>query len=430
MKSPQEMRSISWTATGRRARFSRKMNSKMGFVIMTICLELPPALAYTYGMKNFTSDELKNIYAARRQKLFDFMAENKVTAAVFEDTEGRRDPAVRYFTGHPSDALWICSAEGKSVLVPWDENLAAERAVDVKVIPYNKYNRKNTEAVREVLKSFKKKGPRIKAEISPATPYPLFLQYVDALDNWDVLCREHSVHDFVVEMRACKDEYEIECTKEAARVGDLIIGKIEQGIDDGSIKTEMDVSLLIERELRLNGCERNGFDTLAAGPSRSFAIHAFPGYTSAPWPAKGLSILDFGVVFEGYTSDTTLTVVKDATPEQKKLVELVEKAAHDALPYYKPGEQIRMAGLVADEVFEKANRTMPHTLGHGIGLEIHEFPRVSAKQKEELVFKPGMIVTLEPGLYDPELGGVRLENDVLITESGNEVLTHSKIIYR
>lgn len=381
-------------------------------------------------MKNYTKDELKKIYAARREKLFAFMKENKITAAVFEDTEGRRDLSVRYFTGHPSDALWICSSDGKNTLVPWDENLAKERSVDVKIAPYNKYDRKNIEAVREILKSFKKNDPRLKVEVSPATPYPLFLKYVDALQGWDVLCRENSVHDFVLSLRACKDEYEIECTKEAARVGDLIIEKIENGIDDGSIKTEMDVSLLIERELRLNGCERNGFDTLAAGSSRSFEIHAFPGYTSAPWPGKGLSILDFGVVFEGYTSDTTLTVVKDATDEQKKLVELVEKAAKEALPYYKNGEKIKMAGLVADEVFKKAKREMPHTLGHGIGLEIHEFPRVSAKQTDDLVFKPGMIVTLEPGLYDSKLGGVRLENDVLVTENGNEVITHSKIIYR
>ena len=381
-------------------------------------------------MKNYTKDELKKIYAARREKLFAFMKENKITAAVFEDTEGRRDLSVRYFTGHPSDALWICSSDGKNALVPWDENLAKERSVDVKIVPYNEYDRKNIEAVREILKSFKKNDPRLKVEVSPATPYPLFLKYVDALQGWDVLCRENSVHDFVLSLRACKDEYEIECTKEAARVGDLIIEKIENGIDDGSIKTEMDVSLLIERELRLNGCERNGFDTLAAGSSRSFAIHAFPGYTSAPWPGKGLSILDFGVVFEGYTSDTTLTVVKDATDEQKKLVELVEKAAKEALPYYKNGEKIKMAGLVADEVFKKAKREMPHTLGHGIGLEIHEFPRVSAKQTDDLVFKPEMIVTLEPGLYDSKLGGVRLENDVLVTENGNEVITHSKIIYR
>ncbi len=381
-------------------------------------------------MKKYTEAELKKIYSARREKLFEYMQENKITAAVFEDTEERRDPAVRYFTGHPSDALWICTSSGKNVLIPWDENLAKEKSIDVKIVPYNKYKRENTSAVRETLKSFKISSGRLKVELPPVTPYPLFLKYVDALSGWDVLCREKSAHDFVRDLRACKDEYEIECTKEAARVGDLIIEKIEKGIDDGSIKTETDAALLIEKELRANGCERNGFDTLAAGPERSFAIHAFPGYTNAPWPGKGLSILDFGVVYEGYTSDTTLTVVKEPTDEQKKLVELVEKAAEEALPYYKAGEQIRIAAIAADGVFKKAKKTMPHTLGHGIGLEIHEFPRVKADQNTELVFKPGMIVTLEPGLYEPENGGVRLENDVLITETGNEVITHSKIIWR
>ncbi len=381
-------------------------------------------------MKKYTEAELKKIYSARREKLFEYMQENKITAAVFEDTEERRDPAVRYFTGHPSDALWICTSSGKNVLIPWDENLAKEKSIDIKIVPYNKYKRENTSAVRETLKSFKISSGRLKVELPPVTPYPLFLKYVDALSGWDVLCREKSAHDFVRDLRACKDEYEIECTKEAARVGDLIIEKIEKGIDDGSIKTETDAALLIEKELRANGCERNGFDTLAAGPERSFAIHAFPGYTNAPWPGKGLSILDFGVVYEGYTSDTTLTVVKEPTDEQKKLVELVEKAAEEALPYYKAGEQIRIAAIAADGVFKKAKKTMPHTLGHGIGLEIHEFPRVKADQNTELVFKPGMIVTLEPGLYEPENGGVRLENDVLITETGNEVITHSKIIWR
>lgn len=381
-------------------------------------------------MKKYTEAELKEIYSARREKLFEYMQENKITAAVFEDTEERRDPAVRYFTGHPSDALWICTSSGKNVLIPWDENLAKEKSIDIKIVPYNKYKRENTSAVRETLKSFKISSGRLKVELPPVTPYPLFLKYVDALSGWDVLCREKSAHDFVRDLRACKDEYEIECTKEAARVGDLIIEKIEKGIDDGSIKTETDAALLIEKELRANGCERNGFDTLAAGPERSFAIHAFPGYTNAPWPGKGLSILDFGVVYEGYTSDTTLTVVKEPTDEQKKLVELVEKAAEEALPYYKAGEQIRIAAIAADGVFKKAKKTMPHTLGHGIGLEIHEFPRVKADQNTELVFKPGMIVTLEPGLYEPENGGVRLENDVLITETGNEVITHSKIIWR
>lgn len=379
-------------------------------------------------MKNYTKDELKEIYAARKAKLFEFMQKNRIAAAVFEDCEERRNPAVRYFTGHPTDALFIAAADGKTALVPWDENLAKELSVDVKILPYNKYGRTNTKAVKEVLKMFKVKE-KSKVDIMPDTPYPLFLKFVDELEGWDVLCREESVHDFVREMRTTKDEYEIECTKEACRVGDWIISEIERGIKENWLQRESDVALLIESELRKCGCERTGFDTLAAGPSRSFAIHAFPGYTNAPWPAQGLSILDFGVVYNGYTSDTTLTVAKGPLNEkQEELLSLVEKAAQVALPLYKAGLPVKDSAEAVDRLFEEAGRVMPHTLGHGIGLEIHEVPRMSAKQSSKVVFKPGMIVTLEPGLYDPELGGVRLENDVLITETGNEVLTNSKII--
>ena len=204
---------------------------------------------------------------------------------------------------------------------------------------------------------------------------------------------------------------------------------IEEKIKTGEIKTESDVALLIERELRANGCQRTGFDTLAAGPERSFAIHAFPGYTNAAWPAQGLSILDFGVVYNGYTSDTTLTVAKgELTEGQEKIVRLVQKAADECLKLYVPGKTIVDAAKKADNVFAAEKMKMPHTLGHAIGLEIHEFPRVSTKVDPELTFAPGMILTLEPGLYDPKHGGCRLENDVLITAEGNEVITHSKII--
>lgn len=380
-------------------------------------------------MRDFSKDELKKIYNARRDKLLAYMNENKITAVVFEDCEERRDASVRYFTGHPSDAVFIIASSGSCALIPWDENLARERSVDIQILPYNKYERRNTRAVKEVLKSLKLKGSRVKVELPTSTPYPLFLQYVDALEGFDVLCREHSVHDFVLEMRATKDEYEIECTREACRIGDWIISEIERGVRENWIQKEIDVALLIESELRKCGCERTGFETLAAGPDRSFAIHAFPGYTDAPWPAQGLSILDFGVVYEGYTSDTTLTVAKGPlSQKQEELLSLVERAAAQALPLYKAGSPIKKAAEAADLVFSKAKRKMPHTLGHGIGLEIHEFPRVSPKQADDVLFKPGMIVTLEPGLYDAELGGVRLENDILINENGNEVITHSKII--
>ncbi len=380
-----------------------------------------------FGMKQLTKDQLLKIYSDRRARFIEKMKAEKIDAVIFEDNEDHRDPSVRYFCGHPSDAALVISQAGTCVLIPWDENLARQNAFADKIVPSTRYERNTLRAVKAVLGTMKFSSQKI--EISPATPYPKFLECVDELSAYDVLCREKGVHDFAAEMRAQKDEYEIECVREAARVGDLIIDQIEKEIKSGKIKTETDVALLIEKECRAHGCEKTGFDTLAAGPARSFAIHAFPGYTAGEWPGKGLSILDFGVVYKGYTSDTTLTVAKGKlSAEQEELLDLVQKAYAECLELYKKDVPIRAAAAKADEIFSKARRSMPHGLGHGIGLEIHESPFVRQRAEPESVFKPGMIVTLEPGLYDSGLGGVRLENDVLITESGNEVLSHSRVI--
>ncbi len=379
-------------------------------------------------MKEYTSIELKKIYGERRARVTEYLIDHNLGAAVFIDSEAHRDPAIRYFTGHTSDAVLIIFETGNSVLVPWDEILAKKIAHCDKVVPYTKYKNSDIDAVKALVGGAKGLS-ELKVEVPPYISYPKFLEFVDALPDFDVRCKNDGVHQFAVELRMVKDEYEIECTKEAARVGDLIIEKIQQQIKTGEIKTEMDVALLIEKELRLNGCERTGFDTLAAGPDRSWAIHAFPGYTQGEWPGNGLSILDFGVVFNGYTSDTTLTVAKgELSPEQEELLELVQHAADECLRLYKKDVPVKDACELAEKIFAKAKRKMPHTLGHGIGLEIHEYPRVSTKMPANVTFRPGMIVTLEPGLYDEKLGGVRLENDVLITEEGNEVITKSKII--
>ncbi len=380
-------------------------------------------------MKEYTNDELKEIYRARRNKLAAKMRESGTGACVFIDSEEHRDPAVPYYTNHPTDAVLLIFSDGYTVLVPWDENLAHQQAFYDKLVPYTRYKNKEIDATLAVLNVAYTHGENSKVELPPYLTYPDYLKFIDALSAYDCRCKEDGLHSFVMDCRMQKDEYEIACTKEAARVGDLIIDEIEKQVRKGKIKTETDVALLIEKKLRENGCQRTGFDTLAAGPTRSFAIHAFPGYTAAEWPAQGLSILDFGVVYKGYTSDTTLTIAKGPLTEaQEKQLDLVQKAYDEALKLYKPGKPILDAAKKCDSVFATAKRKMPHGLGHAIGLEIHEPPRVNMTQKPEMLFKPGMILTCEPGLYDVEIGGTRLENDVLITEDGNEVITHSRII--
>ncbi len=380
-------------------------------------------------MKTYTPEQMKDIYKSRRLKLAEFLERNNTCAVVFIDSEERRDASIAYFTGHPSDAVLAVFSDGYSILVPWDENLAKKVSYSDKMIPFTRYKNDDMEATKSILNLGYTHGINSKIELPPYLTYMKYLKFIDYLSSYDCRCKEDGAHKYVENLRMIKDDYEIECTKEAARIGDIIIDKIESDIKKGKIKTETDVALLIEKECRELGCDKTGFDTLAAGPSRSYAIHAFPNYTAAAWPDDGLSILDFGVVYKGYTSDTTVTIAKGKlSEEQEKQLNLVQTAYDECLKLYTKEHTINEAAKKADSIFAKAKRKMPHTLGHAIGLEIHEKPRVSTKTDSKLHFAPGMILTLEPGLYDSTIGGCRLENDVLITENGNEVISKSRII--
>ncbi len=371
---------------------------------------------------------MKNIYKKRREKLSEWMAQEGVGAVFFHDSEASRTPAVRYFSGMPSDSIYMQAVDGSNVLCSWDEAMAHKMATVDAIVAYTAFDRSPVKAAAGLLKHLKV-PKNSKVEIPTTVSYPLFLQYVHDLADYNVVCKEDGATQFVEKMRAIKDSHEIDCIRRASKITDSIIDLIEEGVKNETIKTETDVALLIERECRKEGCERTGFDTLAAGPSRSYGIHCFPPYTAANWPDNGLSILDFGVVCEGYTSDVTLTVAKGSlTADQEKQLALVERAYNEALPLYKEGSPVNAAAAIVDKIFAKEKRTMPHSLGHGYGLQAHEWPTVRAKVDKTIVFEAGMVVTLEPGLYDPKIGGCRLENDILITEGGAEVLTHSRII--
>lgn len=373
---------------------------------------------------------MQMIHQKRRADLVTWMARNSVSVVVIEDTEGRRDPALRYFSGHPCDALLLITVTGHAVLCPWDNNLAEQRAqVDV-IVPYSEFGRHPVTAI-QLLTERIGVPPQSRIEIPSQTPYPLFLTYVEALFGYNVLCRKDGgAHEEIERMRSIKDLLEIEHIEKAAAITDTLIDQVEKQVRSGKIKTEIDAALFLERSAREHPlAERCGFETLAAGPSRSCFIHPFPSCTASPFGTEGLSILDFGIMVEGYTSDVTLTIAAGKlTTAQEKMISLVEKAYKASLGLYKPGIATKEASAACDEVFRKAKKSMPHALGHGIGLEPHEGPAIRNREDSQWVFEPNMVVTLEPGLYDAVHGGCRLENDILITEKGNRVLTKSRII--
>jgi Xaa-Pro dipeptidase len=368
-------------------------------------------------------------YTARLERIWNWMAQEEIALLMLEDTETRRDQNIHWLTGHPSDALLFLSIDRTAVLAAWDINLAKQYAdkAPVILVSYNDFDRNPCKAITAVaLKLGIPAGSKI--EIPPVTPYPVFLDYVGELTDFDILCRNNGAASEMRKLRAVKDEEEIAVTRKAASITNELIDLLEKNVRGGKIKTEADAALFIEVEARKRGCEGTSFGTLAAGPQRSFAIHAFPGWTYSPFGVQGLSILDFGVKYDGYCTDVTLTFARDLNPKQEKLVNLVEKASKLALSMAHNKTPAKNIAEAVDALFSKSRKQMPHGLGHGIGLQEHEFPIIRNRSDNEWVLEPGMIFTIEPGLYDPLLGGCRLENDVLITETGAEILTTSRII--
>jgi len=367
--------------------------------------------------------------AARFDKIYDWMAQEGIALLMLEDTETRRDQSIRWLTGQPGDSLLFLSLERKAILAAWDFNLAKIYAsqAPVTIAPYSDFDRKPCKAIAAIAKLLKiPSGSKI--EIPPVTYYPVFLDFVGELTDFDILCRERGAASFIDRLRAVKDEDETAIMRKAAAITNELIDSLEKNVRSGKIKTEADAAVFIELESRKKGCEGPSFTTLAAGPDRSFNIHAFPAWTASPFGGKGLSILDFGVKLNGYCTDVTLTFVRDPDPKQEKLAALAEKAFKLAFSMSHNGTKTRDISASVDAFFAKSKKKMPHSLGHGIGLQEHEYPSVRNSAENEWALEKGMIFTIEPGLYDPLLGGCRVENDILMTDSGAEMLTNARII--
>ncbi|GHV80983.1 hypothetical protein AGMMS49944_27740 [Spirochaetia bacterium] len=369
------------------------------------------------------------VYSDRREKLYDWMTAEHIDMVMFEDFEGRRNPGIRWMTGNPADALLFLSAETRrSFLVPWDSNMALTYCHAEVVYPYSDFDRDPITALYGAA-SVLKIPPGSRVEIPSVTSYTGFLKYVEEAGDYDIICRNNGAYGEAENFRAVKDEEELLIYRKAAAITNELIDLLEEKVITGKLPTEIDVAQFIEAECRKRGCEGTGFETLAAGAARSHYIHAFPSYTAEPFAGPGLSILDFGCKYQGYTTDVTLTFAKGPLNEaQETMLALTETAYAKALSMVKDGVSARKIGLAVDAIFRRAKKAMPHGLGHGIGLEAHEAPSLSSRKDNTDQLRPGMLFTLEPGLYDARQGGCRLENDILLTEAGPEVLTRARII--
>ncbi|MDQ0213838.1 Xaa-Pro aminopeptidase [Oikeobacillus pervagus] len=231
------------------------------------------------------------------------------------------------------------------------------------------------------------------------------------------------VQNLIENLRLIKSESEIKILKEAANIADAAFTHILDFIKPGI--SELDVSNELEFYMRKCGATSSSFDTIVASGYRSALPHGVA--SKKVIEAGDMVTLDYGAYYNGYVSDITRTIaVGEPSEQMKDVYNIVLEAQLRSVDQIKPGLTGKEADAIArDYISEKGyGEQFGHSLGHGIGLEVHEAPTLSLRS-DKIMLQPGMAVTIEPGIYLPGTGGVRIEDDTIITESGNELLTHS-----
>jgi Xaa-Pro aminopeptidase len=224
----------------------------------------------------------------------------------------------------------------------------------------------------------------------------------------------------VEQARMMKDEDEIACLRSAVLLGaslfDYALEVIRPGVREAEVAAEM------EYAARQAGAEAMSFETIIASGERSALPHGRA--SQAAIPGEGFVVCDFGVILSGYCSDMTRTVyVGRPSAEARGVYQAVKQAQQAAVDAVGPGISVSEIDCAARKSLQKNGlaKYFTHSTGHGVGLEIHEAPRVATGQTE--ILQPGMVITIEPGVYVPGKWGVRIEDMVVVTESGCEVLT-------
>jgi Xaa-Pro aminopeptidase len=230
------------------------------------------------------------------------------------------------------------------------------------------------------------------------------------------------LEDVMLNIRKVKDDTEIDLIRKSIAVAEEAYEAIRDEIKVG--QTENYLAGLLVFELRSRGASDSSFPCIVATGSNSSLPHYRPQEVAVQRDEPLL--FDWGAIVKGYCSDLTRTLmVGRVSPRMKKIYQVVFEAQQEAIRFLRPGVTTKQADRVARDVIDKAGfeKEFGHGLGHGIGRDIHELPTMRKTPGGDEELRPGMIVTVEPGIYLAGEGGVRIEDDVLITHSGCEVLS-------
>lgn len=227
-------------------------------------------------------------------------------------------------------------------------------------------------------------------------------------------------HEMVVALRHIKDETEIRIIEESVGIAEQSLDTVRELIQPGM--TENEIASLLVHEMRKRGASGPSFDTIvAAGPNGSLP-HYRPGETKMP--AKGSLLIDWGARYKGYCSDLTrVWFIGSIPPPLGEVYRVVLEAQQAAIAAIAPGQTGRAIDKIARDIITKAGygAQFGHGLGHGFGRDIHE--AIALSKLSKTILQAGMVVTVEPGIYLPGVGGVRIEDDVVVTPNGCRMLS-------
>ena len=320
----------------------------------------------------------------------------------------------RYFTGMKSSAGVILAFPQKAYLLIDFRYIEKARAVvtDAEVIELKRL----FPQVMELLKKHEASSMAIESETMTVKELNTYAHYFNDLE----IISDDSLSNDIAALRMVKDETEIECIKMAQHIAEVSLEELLPFIKAG--RTEREIALELNRLMFKNGAEDLSFETIVLAGANTSMPHGVPSDKAVE--EGEFVLMDFGAVYNGYHSDMTRTVcVGKPSEEMEKVYNIVLEAQEAGIAAAKAGIVGSALDRVSRDIIDKAGygEYFGHSLGHGVGLEIHEKPNASPNYK--LPLSCGSVVTIEPGIYIAGKFGVRIEDFVILTENGCENMT-------
>lgn len=324
------------------------------------------------------------------------------------------------FLSNPHErVLMLCydKNDKKYLLLPKLDLEEAKKSIkeDIEYIPYL-----DTENPFELLKN-KLNENSINTDKLGIDKENISLKKYEDLKNILNIKNTHAIDEDIKMYRLYKDEKEIENLQEAAKLADKCIEIAKNNLKLGM--TELELKFIIENEIKKYGVNKMSFETIVLFSENAAKPHGVSG--NRKLKENDLILLDLGCYYNNYASDITRCLFfGNINEEYKKIYDIVLKANVEAIKACKIGKSFAEIDKVARDVISDAGygKYFVHRLGHGLGLDCHEYPDVSSKNTN-LKLQEGMVFTIEPGIYIPDFIGVRIEDDILITKEGARVFT-------